>query len=596
MKRQRFLYLLLIPFLSIIVLTLAGLALYAAHEFRINQMAVKRATLKSIGSTLAKKIDSAKSLEDLAYLQAASSLFATEFNVRVTIVAPDGRVIFDSEKNPDAMQNHGTRPEVMEAFQGRAGYDMHFSKELGKHMVYCAVPVMPDGTHVIAAVRCSYMLADIQAGLWPFYREMLIVGGLALIFAAFFACLIARFINRPLQMMREGTLRFAAGDFSQRIASSSNIEELGQTTDAVNRMAGEIAARITAIERERSEKEKILSSMSEGVLALDAEDRILYLNNAMVRIFNLNRETALGRFLHEVIRIPEIQRLVSSSLHGEEKIIEEQITFTSPTEKSMQAHAVPLAGPNGKSGGALLVFNDITQLTRLERTRQDFVANVSHELRTPITSIMGFVETLLEGAASNPDKAQRFLSIIKTQTARMVSIIDDLLLLSRLDSRTEMPMELLQVQSLLSCVMDTCGRLAEKKSIRIEMSVETGMDVRGNGHLLEQALINLINNAIHYSNALTTVHVRAHRIGNEAVIAVIDEGCGISAANLPRIFERFFRVDKARSPNGGGTGLGLSIVKHIALVHNGRVEVESQLGRGSTFRLILPLPQPQSES
>lgn len=596
MKRKKFLHLLLLPFMTIILLTLAAVAVYASHEYRQTQMAEKRALLKAIGGTLALRVVSLQILSDPVRLADIAKNFSQEFAARITFIATDGTVLYDTEKDPKTMQNHGARVEVAAAFRGETGYDMHYSKELRKYMVYCAVPVRT-GKNVIGAVRCSYELSNIEAGIAGFYHEMIFIGLIALGFAALCAWLIARHISAPLEEMRRGADRFSMGDFSRRIPSSS-IEEIGLTADTMNHMAAEIASRISTIERERSEKEKILGSMSEGVMALDGNDRILYLNNAMLKIFNITRAAALGSFLHEVIRVPEIQRLVASSLAAGEELIEERIHFTAPTEKNMQAHAVPLPPPEqsdhgGGTGknGALLVFNDITQLTRLERTRQDFVANVSHELRTPITSIMGFVETLIEGASHNPEKAQRFLGIIRTQTARMVTIIDDLLLLSRLDSQADLPMELMGVQSLVSCVLDNCNRLAEKKMIKLEATAESDLYVRGNSHLLEQALVNLLNNAIHYSNNLTTVRIRAHSTGNEAVIAVIDEGCGISASNLTRIFERFYRVDKARSPNGGGTGLGLSIVKHIALIHSGRIEVESQPGCGSTFRLVLPLPQ-----
>ena len=587
MNRHKFIHILLLAFFAVIITVMVAVLSYASRQFRESYILGKRTELRNLSLLLSRRISAEDMLHKPATLEIICLDAAAEFAVRVTIISTDGGVIFDSEKDAATMENHGTRPEVSAAIAGEVGFDTRFSKERGRMTLYCGVPVRQEG-RVFGVVRCSFGLSDIQAGITDFYREMLFIGLVALLLAVGAALFISQRFNRPLQQMRRGAELFAAGDFRQRIPSSG-IEELALTIDTLNHMAAELASRIATVERQKTEKEKILSSMSEGVLALDGEDRILYLNNAMVRIFGLNREGSIGRFLHEVIRVPEIQRLVSARMHAGEEGIDEHITFTSPTEKHMQAHAVPLpANGSGKGPGALLVFNDITQLCRLERTRQDFVANVSHELRTPITSIMGFVETLLEGAAKNPEKAARFLGIIKAQTSRMVAIIDDLLLLSRLDSGTELPQELIDAHTLLSCANNACAAAAERKGIRVELKSSPGIKLRGSGNLLEQALVNLLNNAVSYSPEDTTVRMSVISTDDETIISVADQGCGISSTNLPRIFERFFRVDKARTPQAGGTGLGLSIVTHLALIHHGRVEVESQLGTGSTFRLILP--------
>lgn len=586
MKRHKFINLLLLAFLGLILCVMSAVFIYASREFRNSYTAGKRAELKSIAQYLRTRFRSENTLTKPAEHEADFRIMAKEFSARITLINTVGTVIFDTEKDAQTMKNHGTRPEVAAAINGTPGFNIHFSKELGHEMLYCGVPIRNEKGSIIGVVRCSFVLSNIQAGISAFYREMLFISLISLLGAIIAAAVIARRINRPLQQMRSGAQLFAAGNFQQRIPSSG-IEEIGLTIETMNHMAAEIYSRIETIEQQQAEKEKILSSMSEGVLALDGEDRVLYLNNAMSRIFGLSQKDSLGRFLHEVIRVPEIQRLVASRLHAAENYTEEHITFTSPTEKQMQVHAVPLPG-NALNNGTLLVFNDISQLRRLERTRQDFVANVSHELRTPITSIMGFVETLMEGALHNPEKADRFLGIIKAQTARMVAIIDDLLLLSRLDSGAELPQEIIEAQTLISCAVNTCALAAEKKGIKIEKKQSPEIKIRGNEHLLEQALINLLNNAIYYSPAETIIKTSVITSGSKTIISIADQGCGISTANLSRIFERFFRVDKARTPQSSGTGLGLSIVKHIALIHNGQIEVDSKLGQGATFRLILP--------
>ncbi len=585
MKTRKFLHFILVPFSIIIAVTLIFVAGYASNEFRNTYMEDKKSELKNISQMLSNVISSEGLIDKKELLAKICNNVSKSFNSRITIVGTDGTVLFDTDKNAEIMKNHGLRPEVAAALQGDVGYDIHFSKELNQYMIYCGVPVVL-GDRLIGVVRTSMLLETIKNNISQFYSEIILVGLVSLLIAFIATLIITRHIVRPLEDMQRGARLFTDGDFSQRIPPSA-IEELGLTANVMNRMASELSSRIETVERERAEKERILSSMSEGVMALDSKDQIMYLNSAMTETFGITPENSLKRFLHEVIRVPEIQRIISTRIRNGVDFVEEQITLHSPSERRMQVHAVPLPGPNGKQG-ALLVFNDITRLRRLERTRQDFVANVSHELRTPITSILGFVETLLEGAKDDPNKANHFLGIIRNQTNRMVSIIEDLLLLSRLDSGVDMPKENISANSLLSCAVDSCFAAAKKKNIEIRISCREDVDIVGNPHLLEQALINLISNAIRYTDAFGNITASIAISGIETVISITDTGCGIGATDLPRIFERFYRVDKARSRQGGGTGLGLSIVKHIAMVHGGRVDVSSKIGEGSTFRIIIP--------
>jgi len=271
--------------------------------------------------------------------------------------------------------------------------------------------------------------------------------------------------------------------------------------------------------------------------------------------------------------------------------LEVEIEVHDNGSRFLQAHGAVLRGAAAESIGAVVVLHDVTRLRRLEQVRRDFVANVSHELRTPVTSIKGFVETLLDGAMNNPDELQRFLRIVATQTDRLNAIIEDLLTLSRIEQeseRAEIPLSKTSIKSVLSAAMEVCGVKAAEKDIHIELNCQAELQAEVNPPLLEQAVINLLDNAIKYSPTGQTVHLEANLAETEVVISVRDHGCGISREHLPRIFERFYRVDKARSRKLGGTGLGLAIVKHIAQVHRGAATVESVIGQGSTFFIHLP--------
>jgi two-component system phosphate regulon sensor histidine kinase PhoR len=330
--------------------------------------------------------------------------------------------------------------------------------------------------------------------------------------------------------------------------------------------------------------------MVEGVVAVDADERIINLNPAAAELFGIQMTAARGRSLQEVIRNSSLQRFFARVL-TENRPMEEDIVLHNAGERRLQAHGTLLKDAAGGRIGALVVLNDVTRLHRLEDMRKEFVANVSHELKTPITSIKGFVETLQDGAVGNHDEAQSFLSIISRQAARLESIIEDLLSLSRIEQeteRTETPRSRESIADIVANAVQQCRLKIDEKRINIVVECSEKLAAHVNAPLLEQAVINLLDNAVKYSPAETSVRISAREDGSEVILAVQDNGCGIPQEHLPRIFERFYRVDKARSRQLGGTGLGLSIVKHIVQAHGGRVQAESRVGRGSTFTVVLP--------
>jgi len=335
------------------------------------------------------------------------------------------------------------------------------------------------------------------------------------------------------------------------------------------------------------EQEAILSSMTEGVLALDAAGRVIIINKAGGALLGLDPQAAQNLPVQEVVQEPELKWFINRTLSNPDAV-EEEVALASDGRKIVKAHGTSLRDPQGMVLGTLVVLHDVTRLRQLEQTRRDFVANVSHELKTPITSIKGFVETLLAGALKEPDHAHNFLSIIAKQTERLQEIIDDLLTLSRLEQDVERRQIFLsghRVKEIMQSAIQICEAKAAAKEIEIQLTCPDDLRARVNPPLLEQALVNLVDNAVKFSEPGGVVQVEARREGPRVVMRVRDQGPGIPPEHLPRIFERFYRVDAGRSRKVGGSGLGLAIVKHIARAHVGRVTVASTPGKETVFSL-----------
>jgi two-component system, OmpR family, phosphate regulon sensor histidine kinase PhoR len=396
-------------------------------------------------------------------------------------------------------------------------------------------------------------------------------------------------ISRSLEKTREGARRFAEGDLGFRLDVPQSAE-LGGLAETLNRMAAQLNERITTINRQRNEQDAILGSMAEGVIAVDKNAAILQLNNAAATLLDATPESIIGRPLPELMRNRNLLQLIETTL--EEGIPSEgEIAIHGRIDRSLEIHCTALKNPDGASIGALIVLNDITRLRRLEGVRRDFVANVSHELKTPLTSIKGFVETLQDGALDQPLEARRFCAIIAKQVDRLQAIIEDLLSLSRIEQEVEDGQVVLKegkLRDVLTSAAQCCELQAAEKNISVNIECNPEWTARFNDPLFEQVAVNLIDNAIKYSDPGKNVKVRVNPTETNWVIQFIDQGCGIEQSHLPRIFERFYRVDKARSRKVGGTGLGLAIVKHIVTSHGGHITVESQPGTGSSFIVYLP--------
>jgi two-component system, OmpR family, phosphate regulon sensor histidine kinase PhoR len=555
------------------------------HQFYFNVAAEDlEARVKLVAPDIAFRI----AANDYAGADSLCKALGHPSRTRITVVLGSGVVIGDSEEDPAGMQNHSDRPEIAAAMGGRTGRAVRYSSTLRHKMLYVALPLESRGG-VTAVVRAAVPLRSVDRALGGIYRHI-VVGVLVLAAAAAIASfVISRRIARPLEELKNGAERYAEGDFQAALPVADS-EEVGALVNALKKMAARLDERLAKVVQQRSEQETILASMVESVVAIDTNKKVIGLNHAAADLFGVDAAKAQGKPLPEVIRNPEIQTLAAGALSSD-RPVEGEITMYGAEERVLQAHGSALKDAAGLKIGVLLVLYDITRLRRLERVRRDFVANVSHELKTPITAIKGFVETLSGGAIDQKDDAARFLKIVEKHVERLDSIIEDLLTLSRLEQDTESAETVLEnkpVGDVLISAVEVCRPVARSRSIEIRLNAEERVVCDINTRLLEQAVVNLIDNAIKYSDPGSSVDVSLRRAGSEAVISVEDRGCGIERQHLPRLFERFYRTDRARSRDLGGTGLGLAIVKHIALVHRGRVEVESEPGEGSVFSLFLP--------
>lgn len=590
MGSRRLLWQLFPAFLATLLVILLGLTWHFSRSLQTFYVEETANNLTARARLVENQVAGRLTPPDRPYLDHLAKTLGRQTATRITLILPSGEVLGDSLEDPARMENHADRPEVRAVLAGAEGRATRFSFTVQKDLMYVAVPVLVDG-RIAGIVRTAKAVTSIEAALRTLYVEMALGGLAAILAAALLSLLIARRISRPLEEMRQGAERFARGELDRRLAVSGS-EEICGLADTMNQMAAHLDDRIRTVLRQRNEQEAVLASMVEGVLAVDLEERVLRLNRAAGRLLGVRPEQVEGRRIQEVVRKADLQRFVGRTLASREPVEGDIVLRDAEDgERFLQAHGTMLRGGQGQEIGALIVLNDVTRLRRLETLRRDFVANVSHELKTPITAIKGFVETLLDGAAEDPENARRFLQIIIRQADRLNAIIDDLLDLSRIEQEAEkggIPLARGFLRPVLESAVQSCSLGAREKSLQIILHCSSELAAQINAPLLEQAVVNLLTNAIKYSDPSGRIVVDAGQFGDKVMVKVQDWGCGISPEHLPRLFERFYRVDKARSRKQGGTGLGLAIVKHIVQSHGGEVVVHSTPGQGSTFTLVLP--------
>jgi two-component system phosphate regulon sensor histidine kinase PhoR len=589
LKRQRIEWGQIAVFVLLILLSLGlagALAMHSLRTFYVRSQVDNLAALSHLVGDEALPFFAPGA--DLALAQRECQRLGAAGHARITWIRPDGKVIGDSDKDPALMDNHAGRPEVRAALAGRIEPSQRPSDSVHETMLYVAFPLEREG-RVLGVARLARGLKGIETEVASIRRLLTRSGLLAAALVIVFSLYLAHRLNRPLEELRQTAERMAGGDFSRRIYLDRP-PQLVELAQSMNKMAYELDTRIREITRQRNEREAILSSMREGVLAVDADERILMVNQACERMLGVVAAAAVGRLVQEVLRRPDLQQCIHEALSGEAGPTHERVLEWSEGRR-IHIASTPLRDEEGAENGVLIVLNDVTRLHELENIRRQFAANVSHELRTPITSIKGFIETLRDGAIDDPENAGRFLEIIARQANRLEAIIEDLLALSRIERDSEnagIQLQPLPLGPILEEVALHYRPLCEERGLTLELAADPDLRARANGRLLGQAVGNLVDNAIKYSREGRPIRIQARAEGDQTRIDVIDMGCGIPAQHLPRIFERFYRVDAARSRDLGGTGLGLAIVKHIVQTHGGRITVESRPDEGSIFTIWLP--------
>ncbi|MEC9489260.1 MAG: ATP-binding protein [Halanaerobium sp.] len=510
-----------------------------------------------------------------------------QIDARITIINANGTVLADSSTNPAEMDNHANRPEIAEVMMGsRDGQSIRYSRTLKMDMFYLASPIKKEA-QTAGIIRLARSLNDINSQIAENIKNYLFFFTLILILITLLAWKFSSDIISPLKKVTSVAGKIAAGSFQERIQLRQYQNEVGVMARRFNFMADQLEKKIAELSQEKSKAEAILTSMVDGLIAVNSRRKVVMLNPAARELLRIPGDDLIGRDIIEVVRHHRIDGLLHQ-LFQQKGDISEEITLQREDRKILRCHLTPIYSEKGNIAGAVILFTDITELRRLEQVRKDFVANVSHELRTPLTSIIGYLDTLIESNIDQQETVERFLRIIKDEADRLAILIQDLLELSRLEDGKEQPLLPNEIGPIIDKALAMLGDTAGEKKIELRREVAKGLPlVKMVPEQIEQVLINLIDNGIKYTPSGGKVIVRAFQAGKKVILEVQDNGIGIPPEDQERIFERFYRVDKARSRSLGGTGIGLAIVKHILQGHGSEIELESMPEKGSTFRFSL---------
>lgn len=580
-----------ITYLVLLLAALIVVDIYASRIFGRDSLRASEdqlASLEKLAQARPPQLENTQATRDWAAWMATSG-------VRVTVIAADGTVLADSAVDPATLDNHSNRPEIIQAFAVGEGEAIRRSTSLQRVMVYRAVRYQPLAGPA-GILRFSVPYTEVNESLVQLQRRLVVASLLVLILGGAVSLFFSRRLSTRIERLKDFSRRVAGGDFRPLPGEDAN-DELSDLAAALNATAAQLDANIHTLTGERNRSGAILRSMTEGVAVIDTRERVLFCNQAFADILNLDATRCVGHPLLELVRQINLLDLVRRALRGSDNLRGDLVVGTvSPRSFAMTAAAIlaPAAAHN-EPQGAVVVLHDITELRRLERVRQDFVANVSHEFKTPLTAIQGFAETLLGGALEDQKNNRRFLEIIRDHAIRLSRLTDDLLKLARIEAgKLEVEFQPVSLAELIEGCAATTLLKASRREITLDIEYPPELPfVRGDAGLLREVLQNLLDNAVQYTppggRVAVSVAVNGAAQPNEVVVTVADTGIGIPLADQERIFERFYRVDAARSREVGGTGLGLSIAKHIVEAHSGRLWVESTVGQGSRFHFSVPV-------
>jgi two-component system phosphate regulon sensor histidine kinase PhoR len=592
--------------LTVIFITLIGFSVLSSGIFMVRM--VEDAHLDTLRTSMLRELRVIAAETDwavdgdIAEQRAQLSKEAVRLKVlsgeRITFIDIDGQVLGDSDHNAAEMDDHLDRVEVKESMRNGVGYSIRKSETIGHDMLYAAIPVAAEGGETIGYLRLAVSLAEVEATtnrMWT----VLFSGLLAyFIIAGLISYRIAGGLSKRLEKATEVTKQIASHNYSARVLISGK-DEFGQMAQSINAMAASLQLQMNKIREGESRLMKVVDNLISGVLLVDVHGTFLMLNRTAEDMIGQKSKELIGQKFEAVLRHQDLTALIMECMTTRERISDDLMIFY-PQERILEASIVPM-DEDGIEVGLVIVLHDITAIRRLERMRSEFVANVSHELRTPITAVRGFAETLLAGAMDDKETAKSFLEIIYEESDRLNRLIEDTLALSNIESkRTPLTFAPIHLAPFVSQVLEMVRGTAVKKNIDLEYNIDEELHLEADEDRMRQILINLLSNAINYTPEGGHVLVSVQGIAGNGMqdaedekirMIVKDSGIGIPRKDIPRIFERFYRVDKARSRGSGGTGLGLSIVKHLVELHKGTIRVDSMVGVGTSFIVELPVLQ-----
>lgn len=524
-------------------------------------------------------------------VQSVVSRLGEKTGVRITVIDENGLVLGETDKNPREMENHSERPEIKQAFNNEIGESLRYSTTLQKEMFYVAVPYEAKNGTSLTVIRTSLPLSIIQQTLLPLKSKVIYTGIVLTILALILSLVVSKTTTKSLAGIINISEELAKGNLNVDIPISESKGEIPKITMALNHMAQKLNEVFKQLSHEKNQLEAVLSAMSEGVMVVSEKGKIILTNNIFKEMFNLT-DDPFQKSYWEVLRNKEVIKLIDGVLQNW-KPDNKEVFYLYPEERYYLANVIPLTSPERE---IIVVMFNITEFKKLENIKADFIANVSHELRTPLTAIKGYTETLEEGAFEDPQEQKHFIKIIKRHANRLINIVSDLLVLSEIEGRDVLSqqnengdLEDVNVNEVIRSSLEALKSNALEKELKVSFNPSDKEHIiTASRFLLEQMFINLIDNAVKYTPDHGEVGIEITDKNEYLAIEIYDNGIGIPKDSLPRIFERFYRVDKTRSRKMGGTGLGLSIVKHIVIIHGGKIDVKSEEGKGSRFCISLP--------
>lgn len=512
--------------------------------------------------------------------------YAKQLDLRLTFIDEDGTVLADSQVHPSSMENHKTRTEVRRAFRQRVGADHRFSETMGVEYYYAAVRVKTD--HFYGVIRASEPASAFEGLLDTLTTSVSLIACLCIVVALVLVNFYSKRVMEPIEYMTLKAEQISNGQYDGNILVDGE-DEIARLARSFNKMTKSLRLEQERVIRRKEELDSILSSMNSGVVAIDSEGKILFYNDALLQLIGVGplEENLLGKLFFQYFRNEEVIDVISYVEEEEKPATSELILEKDGNKRILSVKGTPLYKKSKRKYGTLLILDDITRMKKLENVRKEFVSNVTHELKTPLTSIKGFVDTLKGGAIDDPDFARRFLDIIDIEAERLAVLVNDILILSEIESGNDTNKSMVNVEAVIDSVIELLEK-KEKKNVVIVKDMEKPVtDYLCNRDRLKELIINLADNGLKYTNE-GSVTIKCWEEEKDLMLQFIDTGVGIPKEHLPRLFERFYRVDKGRSRKQGGTGLGLSIVKHIVELYKGTITVESEPGVGTVFTVKLP--------